>query len=97
MQGRSQSGARGAKPSLKNNLSPPGLTLDDSTAKAFLFADDTVVFLNGFKSQFKYVYEMFQNFASTSGCTFNWDKSKAFNIDASKHWTQAPLSDVGLQ
>jgi len=56
-----------------------------------------MVFLNGSESQFKYVYEIFQNFASTSGCRINWDKSKAFNIGASKHWTQAPLSDMGLQ
>jgi len=82
---------------LRNSIDFVGLTLDNSTVKASLFADDTVLCLNGSESQFKYVYKIFQNFASTSRCKINWDKSKAFNIGASKHWAQAPLSIVGLQ
>jgi len=82
---------------LRNSTDFVGLTLGNSTVKASLFADDTMVCLDGFESQIKYVYEIFQNFALKSGCKINWDKSKAFNIDASKHWIQAPLSNVGLQ
>jgi len=43
------------------------------------------------------IFEILIKFGCVSGCTINWDKSKAFYIGASKHWSNIPLSHLSLQ
>ena len=74
-----------------------GLQLGSSNVKISLFADDTIIYLNRTVNQFEIVSAIFTKFATFSGCTINWNKSKAFYIGASKRWQKKPLSHFGLQ
>ena len=55
-----------------------GLQLGSSNVKISLFADDTIIYLDGTVNQFEIVSAIFTKFATFSGCTINWNKSKAF-------------------
>ena len=74
-----------------------GLQLGSSNVKISLFADDTIIYLDETVNQFEIVFAIFTKFAMFSGCTINWNKSKAFYIGASKRWQEKPLSHFGLQ
>ena len=51
-----------------------GLKIGDLSLKVFMFADDTLIFLNGLENQFEYVFNIFQTFGRISGCRLNLDK-----------------------
>jgi len=61
-----------------------------------LFADDTVVYMNGNSSQFQHVFNIFETFGRTSGCEINIKKSSAFYIGCSKKIRHKPYSSDGL-
>ena len=82
---------------LRANSQYVGLQLGSSNVKISLFADDTIIYLDGTVNQFEIVFAIFTKFGMFSGCTINWNKSKAFYIGASKHWQEKPLFHFGLQ
>ena len=71
---------------LRANSQYVGLQLGSSNVKISIFADDTIVYLDGTVNQFEIVSAIFPKFAMFSGCTINWNKSKAFYVGASKRW-----------
>ena len=60
-----------------------GFEIEHHCFKVSLFADDTVIYLNGNSSQFKYVFDILDFFGSESGCKVNLSKSYAFYIGSS--------------
>ena len=58
-----------------------GIKVKDKESKVSLFADDTLVFLEGKKNNFDIVFDIFHKFGELSGCKINGSKSKAFYID----------------
>ena len=61
---------------------PPfnGLKIGGLSVKVSMFADDTLVFLNGLKNQFKADLNIFQAFGKISGCRVNLDNFETFRI-----------------
>ena len=57
-----------------------GIKLKDKEIKVSLFADDTLVFLEGNKNDFDIVFDILHKFGELSGCKINGSKSKAFHI-----------------
>ena len=55
-----------------------GLIIEKHCFKVFLSADDTVFYLNGNPSQFKYVFDILRTFNDKTGCKVNINKSNAF-------------------
>ena len=57
-----------------------GIKVKDKEIKESLFADDTLVFLEGTKNDFDIVFDILHKFGELSGCKINGSKSKAFYI-----------------
>ena len=57
-----------------------GLKIGGLFVKISVFADDTLIFLNGLENQFEYVFNNFQAFGRISGCKLNLDKFEACYI-----------------
>ena len=64
--------------------------------KISLFADDTVIYLNGNASQFNYVFDILKYFGNKSGCKVNLNKSSAFYLGSSKGINFRPFLSSGL-
>ena len=64
--------------------------------KVSLFADDTVIYLNGNSFQFKYVFDILDSFGKESGCKVNLSKSYAFYIGSSMGKKFKPFFSIGL-
>ena len=73
-----------------------GLTIEKHCLKVFLFADDTVIYLNGNPSQFNSVFSILNDFGLHTGCSVNFNKSIAFYLGFSKENTIRPYSSQGL-
>ena len=74
-----------------------GIEVEHHCFKVSLFADDTVIYLNGNSSQFKCVFDISDYFGKESGCKVNLSKSYAFYIGSSmgkkfKHFLSSGLS-----
>ena len=61
-----------------------------------LFADDTVIYLNGNSFQFNYVFDILGYFDKESGCKVNLTKSYAFYIGSSMGKKFKPFLLSGL-
>ena len=70
--------------------------LEHHCFKVSLFADDTVIYLNGNSSQFKCVFDILDYFGKKSGCKVNLSKSYAFYIGSSMGKKFKPFSSRGL-
>ena len=81
----------------RQNISYKGLTIQNHCFKVSLFADDTVIYLNGNSSQFKFVFDILRIFGERSGCKVNIDKSTAFYIGSSRINVMKPFSTEGLK
>ena len=77
---------------LFNRLKIGGLSV-----KVSMFADDTLIFLNGLENQFEYVFDIFQAFGRISGCRLNLDKSEAFHIGSNIFQNDHPMAHLGLK
>ena len=62
-----------------------------------MFADDTLIFLNGLENQFEYVLDIFQAFGRISGCRLNLDKSEASHIGSKIFRNDHPMAHLGLR
>ena len=60
-----------------------GLIIKKHYFKVSLFADDTVIYLNGNSSQFKHVFDILRTFRDQTGCKDNINKSNAFYVGSS--------------
>ena len=65
---------------LRNSPQFNWLKIGGILVKVSVFADDTLIFLNGLENQFKYVFNIFQAFGRISDCRLNLDQSEAFHI-----------------
>ena len=81
----------------RQSISYKGLTIQNYCFKVSLFADDTVIYLNGNSSQFKQVFDVLRIFGKRSGCKANIDKSTAFYIGSSRVNVIKPFSTEGLK
>ena len=71
------------------------LKIGGLSVKVSMFADDTLIFLNGLENQFEYVFDIFQPLGRISGCRLNLDKSKAFHIGSNIiRWPTLVLSGL---
>ena len=61
-----------------------------------MFADDTVIYLNGNPSQFKYVFDILRTFSDQTECKVNINKSNAFYVSLSRGNGFKPFSAEGL-
>ena len=68
---------------LRQSKDYQGFEIEDYCFKVSLFADDTVIYLNGNSSQFKCVFDIFDYFGKESGCKVNLSKSYVFYIGSS--------------
>ena len=68
---------------LRQSKDYQGFEIKHQCFKVSLFADDTVIYLNGNSSQFKCFYEILYYFGKESGCKVNLSKSYAFYIGSS--------------
>ena len=57
-----------------------GIKVKDKEIKVSLFADDTLLFLEGNKNDFDIVFDILHKFGELSGCKINGSKSKALYI-----------------
>ena len=73
-----------------------GLKIGDLSVKVPMFADDTLIFLNGLENQFEFVFNIFQTFGKISGCRFNLDKSEACHIGSNIFRNDHPMAHLGL-
>ena len=63
---------------LRQSKAYQGYEIEHHCFKVSLFADDTVIYLNGNSSQFKCVFDILDHFGKESGCKVNLSKSYAF-------------------
>ena len=62
-----------------------------------MFAEDTLIFLNGLENRFEYVFNIFQTFGRILGCRLNLDKSEAFHIGSNFSRNDHPMAHLGLK
>ena len=74
-----------------------GLKIGGLSVKVSMFADDTLIFLNGLENQFEYVFDIFQALGRISGCKLNLDKYEAFHIGSNIFRNDQPMAHFGLQ
>ena len=74
-----------------------GIKIGGLSVKVSMFADDTMVFLNGLKNQFEYVFDIFQTFGRMSGCRLNLDKSETFHNGSNIFRNDHPIVHLGLK
>ena len=82
---------------LMHDVGYKGLSIADTSLKYSMFADDTVIFLDGRESQFKQVFDILQQFSVLSGLQINLEKSQGFYIGTKRQTSNKPLSEKGLQ
>ena len=68
---------------LRQSKDYQGFEIEHHCFKGSLFADDTVIYLNGNSSQFKCVFDILDYFGKEFGCKVNLSKSYAFYIGSS--------------
>ena len=81
---------------LRQSKDYQGFEIEHYCFKVSLFADDTVIYLNGNSSQFKCVFDILDYFGKESGCKVNLSKSYAFYIGSSMGKKFKPFSSRGL-
>ena len=81
---------------LRQNKNYQGFEIEHYCFKVSLFADDTVIYLNGNSSQLKGVFDILDYFGKESGCKVNLSKSYAFYIGFSMGKNFKPFSSRGL-
>ena len=74
-----------------------GLNIGDLSVKVSMFANDTLIILNGLENQFEYVFDIFQAFGKISDCRLNLDKSEAFHIGCNILRNDHPMAHFGLK
>ena len=72
------------------------LKIGGLSVKVSMFADDTLIILNGLENQFEYVFDSFQAFRRISGYRLNLDKSEAFHIGSNISRNDHPMAHRGL-
>ena len=82
---------------LMHDLGYKGLFIADTSLKSSMFANDTVIFLDGRASQFKQVFDILQQFSVFSGLQINLEKSQAFYIGTKRQTSNKPLYEKGLK
>ena len=73
-----------------------GIKVKDKEIKVSLFADDTLVFLEGNKNDFDIVFDILHKFGELSGCKINGSKSKAFYIGNLRNSSNKYRENKGL-
>ena len=73
-----------------------GFEIEHQYFKVSLFADETVIYLNGNSSQFKCVFDFLDYFGKESGYKVNLSKSYAFYIRSRMGKKFKPFSSPGL-
>ena len=73
-----------------------GIKVKDKEIKVSLFADDTLVFLEGNKNDFDIVFDILHKFGELSGCKINGSKSKAFFIGSLRNSSNKYRENKGL-
>ena len=81
---------------LRQSKEYQGFKINSHCFKVSLFADDTVIYLNGNASQFNYVFDILKYFGNKSGCKVNLNKSSAFYLGSSKGINFKPFLSSGL-
>ena len=81
---------------LRHSEQYQGFEIERHRFKVSLFADDTVIYLNGNPSQFNYVFDILDSFGKKSGCKVNLSKSYAFYVGSSKKNKVKPFLSRGL-
>ena len=81
---------------LRQNKEYQGFKINSHFFKVSLFADDSVIYLNGNTSQFNYVFDILKYFGNKSGCQVNLNKSCAFYLGSSKGRNFRPFLSSGL-
>ena len=74
-----------------------GLKIGGLSVKVFMFADDTLIFLNGLENQFEYLFDIFQALGRILGCRLNLDKSEAFHTGSNISRNDHPITHFGLK
>ena len=86
----------GTKPTSKPSVRQKGFKINSHCFKVSLFADDTVIYLNGNTSQFNYVFDILKYFGNKSECKVNLNKSSVFYLGSSKGINFRPFLSSGL-
>ena len=73
-----------------------GLKIGGLSVKVSMFADDTLIFLNGLENQFEYVFDIFQTFGRIWGCRLNLDKFEAFYTESNISQNDHLMTHLGL-
>ena len=73
-----------------------GVKIGNDALKLSMFADDTIIFLNGGYDQFKRVFVLLNDFENFSGCRLNLNKSQAFFVGSRRCERNKPFSKSGL-
>ena len=81
---------------LRQSKAYQGFEIEHHCFKVLLFADDTVIYLNGNSSQFNCGFDILDYFGKESGCKVNLSKSYAFYIGSSLGKKFKPFSSRGL-
>ena len=81
---------------LRQSKDYQGFEIEHYYFKVSLFADDTVIYLNGNSSQFKCVFDILDYFGKESGCKVNLSKSYAFYVGSSMGKKFKPFLSRGL-
>ena len=74
-----------------------GLKIGCLSVKVCMFANDTLIFLNGLGNQFEYVFDIFHAFGRISGCKLNLNKSEAFHIGSNISQNDHPMAHLSLK
>ena len=83
--------------SIRTNSHIKGIPIEDCEKKLCMYADDTIVFLDGRVESFQNLFDTLGKFAEFSGCKINVSKSEAIHIGSLKGSELNPFSAQGLQ
>ena len=81
---------------LRQSKDYQGFEIEHHCFKVSLFAYDTVIYLNGNSSQFKYGFDILDYFGKESGCKVNFSKSFATYIGSCMGKKFKPFLSDGL-
>jgi len=82
---------------LRESTHYTGLKLGSCAVKVSMFADNTLIFLNGEEGQFQIVFNYFKEFGFALGLKINLEKSKVLHVGDSKFSNCFPMLNKGLQ
>ena len=81
---------------LRQNKDYLGFKINSCCFKVSLFADDTIIYLNGNAFQFNYVFDILNYFENKLECKVNLSKSGAFYKGSSREKNNKPFFNSGL-